>query len=225
MTESEIDTIRFFDEMGCNLARIPECSEKTPDFFIETEKQKIFIEVKEITNNDEDKRLIKEVSTHGQTGMHNTPGVGKRFRPAIHSANKQLKKKCKDGDPGLVIIQDVRDFFTKSVMPQEEIKQAMFGDRVTWISVNSKEVKSDIFQENKTTTNAKNTTISAVGLMVKNSQNNELTLHIHHNPHAKNKLISPVFVCNSVYEYHIDNTNSYSNFQSGNTPITNKGSG
>ena len=225
MTESEIDTIRFFDEIGCDLIRIPESSEKTPDFFIETEKQKIFIEVKEITDNDEDKKLIEEVATHGQVGAHDGPEVGKRFRPAIQSANKQLKKKCKEGEPGLVIIQDVRDFFTKSVMPQEEIKQAMFGDRVTWISVNTKEIESDIFQENKTTTNAKNTTISAVGLMMKNSHNNKLTLHIHHNPHARNKLKSPVFTCEGVYEYHIDNTSSYSNFQSGHNHITNKGSG
>ena len=213
MTESEKDTIRFFDEIKVNLNRIPEGVEKTPDFFVETDKQKIFIEVKEINENEEEKALLKQIEDKGQVSGHESPELGKRFRPAIQAANKQLKKKCTSGEAGLVIIQDVRDFFNRSCFPQEEVKLAMFGDRVTWISVNSRSVKADIFDKNKTTTEQKNTTVSAVGLMVKNIQDGSLTLHIYHNPHAKNGLLSPIFESSKAYEYRIGSSKSYGEFE------------
>lgn len=48
----------------------------------------------------------------------------------------------------------MRDFLTLSCTPQEEIKLAMFGDRVTWVSVNTGNIKADIFDK-KTTTEQK----------------------------------------------------------------------
>lgn len=213
MTESEKNTIRLFNDIKVNLVRIPEGPEKTPDFFVETYKQKIFIEVKEINENEEEKKLLKEIDKKGHVSGHDSPKVGKRFRPSIQSANKQLKKSCRSNEAGLVIIQDVRHFFTRSCIPQEEIKLAMFGERVTWLSVNSRKVKADVFDKNKTTTEQKNTTISAVGLMIKNVQNDSLTLHIYHNPHAKTPLISPVFESSKTFEYSINATNEYGNFE------------
>ena len=213
MTESEKDTIRLFNEIGVNLKRIPEGAEKTPDFFIETDKQKIFIEVKEVNENEEEKKLLKEIEDKGQVSGHDSPEIGKRFRPSIQAANRQLKKSCKSNEAGLVIIQDVRDFFTRSCIPQEEIKLAMFGDRVTWVEVRSRKIQADIYDKNKTTTGQKNTTVSAVGLMIKNIQDNSLTLHIYHNPHAKNILISPFLESPKIYEYSICNTRSYGDFE------------
>ncbi|MCO6353818.1 hypothetical protein GBO14_03435 [Pseudoalteromonas shioyasakiensis] len=186
MTKSELNTIRFFNEIGVSSIRIPECDERTPDFYIKTNKQNIYVEVKEVRDNEAEKELLKEINQNGQTKVHDSPKLGKRFRSLIQRANKQLRNKCKSNDAGLVIIQDVRDFLTRSCTPQEEIKLAMFGDRVSWVSVNSGNIKADVFDKNKTTTEQKNTTISAVGLMLENIQDGNLTLYIYHNPHAKN---------------------------------------
>lgn len=213
MTESEKDTIRFFNEIGVNLEIIHEIAEQTPDFLIETYKQKVFIEVKEIYDNEEEKKILKDIKEKKQVSIYDSSEVGKRFRPSIKKANKQLKTRCKSNEAGLVIIQDVRDFFTSSMMPQEEIKLAMFGDRVTWIDLNSGKIKADVYDKNKTTTNQKNTTVSAVALMIKNRQDNSLTLHIYHNPHAKNILKSPFIESPKIYEYSIANTHSYGDFE------------
>jgi hypothetical protein len=212
MTESEKDTIRLFNDIKVNLVRIPEGVEKTPDFFVETDKQKIFIEVKEINENEEEKGLLKEIDKKGHVSG-DSPEIGKRFRPSIRAANKQLKKSCTSNEAGLVIIQDVRHFFTRSCIPQEEIKLAMFCDRVTWLGVNSGKVQADLFDKNKTTTEQKNTTISAVGLMIKNVQDDSLTLHIYHNPHAKTPLMPPVFESTKVFEYCINTIKVYDNFE------------
>lgn len=195
------------------MIRIPEGTERTPDFYVQTNKQKIFIEVKEIGENEEEKGLLKEIDVKGHISGHDSPEIGKRFRPSIKSANKQLKMRCTSNEAGLVIIQDVRHFFTRSCIPKEEIKIAMFGERITWFGVNSGEVKAGIFDKNKTTTKQKNTTISAVGLMIKNIQDDNLTLHIYHNPHAKIPLISPVFNSSKVYEYRMNCTKTYGNFE------------
>ncbi len=213
MTESEEDTIRLFNDIKVNLFRVPEGAEQTPDFFVETDNQKIFIEVKEINENEEEKGLLSEIDKKERVSGYDSCEIGKRFRSSIQTANKQLKKSCTSNEAGLVIIQDVRHFFTRSCMPQEEIKLAMFGDRVTWLSVNTGKIKADLFAKNKTTTDKKNTTTSAVGLMIKNIQDDSLTLHIYHNPYAKTPLISPVFESTKVFEYRINATKEYDNFE------------
>jgi hypothetical protein len=124
MTESEIDTIRFFENIGIEITRIHDGVEKAPDFYLEVDNQTIYIEVKEVSDNADEVALIKEVEVNGHTDVHDAPEVARRFRPAIRSANRQLKKRCLSGEPGLVIIQDVRNFFTRSMLPEEEVKLA-----------------------------------------------------------------------------------------------------
>ncbi len=213
MTQSEINVQKFFKQIGCKLFKIPETSIKTPDFYLKTTKQKIIIEVKEITENEDEKKVNSQIEQFGETDVYNSCSIGKRFRVPIQKSNRQLKKHCINNEPGLLIIQDVRSFANRSFFYQEEIKQAMFGDRVTWINQDNRKIAADIFQENKTTTDKKNTTISAVAILIENVQNGVLTLHIYHNPFAKNKLISPVFQSDLVYEYEIESTDSYCNFR------------
>lgn len=213
MTESEIDTIRFFECIGIGITRIHDGVEKAPDFYLEIDNQGIYIEVKEISDNADEIALIKEVEVHGRSAVHDSPEIGRRFRPAIQSAHRQLKQRCSSGQLGLVIIQDVRNFFTRSIFPEEEIKLAMFGDRVTWLSTINMAVAADLYEKNKTVTKNKNTTVSAVGLMVKNINDQSLTLHIFHNPHAKNVMKVGTLKSDSVVEYKIRDTRSYGSFE------------
>lgn len=213
MTESEIDTIRFFEKIGIEIIRIHDGVEKAPDFYLEIDNQGIYVEVKEISDNADEIALIKEVEAHGFSSVHDSPEIGRRFRPAIQSANRQLKQRCSSGEPGLVIIQDVRNFFTRSMFPVEEVKLAMFGDRVTWISTRDSRLTADLYEKNKTVTENKNTTVSAVGLMVKNINDQSLTLHIFHNPHAKNMMKVGTLLSDSVIEYKIRDTRSYGSFE------------
>ena len=213
MNESEIDAMRFFENIGIEITRIHDGVEKAPDFYLEVDHQPIYIEVKEVSDNADEVALIKEVELNGRTHVHDSPEIGRRFRPAIQSANRQLKKRCLLGEPGLVIIQDVRNFFTRSMFPEEEVKLAMFGDRVTWLSAKGGNVVADLFEKNKTVTENKNTTVSAVGLMVKNINDQSLMLHIFHNPHAKNPMKLGLFRSDAVAEYKIRDTRTYDSFE------------
>jgi hypothetical protein len=216
MTQSEANTIELFSLTSFELSKIQEEDEKTPDFVLKNEHQDIFIEVKEISENPEELLLSKKVDEQGFSGIYDSPEVGKRFRSKIAEANRQLRKRCVDGQSGIVIIQDVRPFLSMSMMPQEEIKQAMFGERVTWVSVQKQtkklNVEADLFSKNKTTTPNKNTTVSAVGLLMKHSETSIVTLHVFHNPHAKNKLTTRLSIAENIKEYWISDTNNYQEF-------------
>lgn len=213
MTESEIDTVRFFENIGIEITRIHDGVEKAPDFYLEVDNQTIYIEVKEVSDNADEVALIKEVEVNGHTDVHDSPEIGRRFRPGIRSANRQLKKRCLSGEPGLVIIQDVRNFFTRSMFPEEEVKLAMFGDRITWLSARDGNVAADLYEKNKTVTERKNTTVSAVGLMVKNVNDQSLMLHIFHNPHAKIVMKVGLFRSDTIAEYKIRDTRTYGSFE------------
>lgn len=218
MTKSEEDTVRFFRSIGIEIQKVSECSEKTPDYHLSPKGCSIYLEVKEIDENDEEKEIRRKVDEFGESGVYDTSPVGKRFRSKIAESNRQLKKLCVNKEPGIVLIQDVRPFVTKSLMPQEELKQAMFGDRVTWRNVplhqnnNSSAVTADIYSRNKTTTESKNTTVSAVALLIEHSQTGELTMLLHHNPHAKNPLPESIFSGDRVKEFKVNSTKNYGGF-------------
>jgi hypothetical protein len=214
MTESEENLINLFSTTRFELLRVSEGVEKSPDFFIQSELQDVYIEVKEISENKSELELRKKVELTGSSGCYESSEVGKRFRTKIVEANRQLKKKCTGNQASIVIIQDIRPFISMSIMPQEEIKQAMFGDRVTWISVDNHEIAADLFSKNKTTTAEKNTTTSAVGLLVRNLETSELSLDLFHNPYAKNRLIAEFSLENSIREYMISDTVNYQDFLS-----------
>ena len=103
-----------------------------------------------------------------------------------------------------------------SMMPQEEIKQAMFGERVTWVLAQEQtkklNVRADLFGKNKTTTAIKNTSISAVGLLMKHNETSIVTLHLFHNPHSKNKLTTRLSMTDNIKEYWISETTNYQEF-------------
>ncbi len=218
MTKSEENTKKFFQSVGIDIQKVSEGSEKTPDYHFSVNGVSIYLEVKEITENDKEKIIQQKICDVGEAGCYDSSPIGKRFRSKISEANRQLRNLCVNGEPGIVLIQDSRPFATKSLMPQEEIKQAMFGDRVIWRTIPShlsnyiSKVTADIFSHNKTTTEEKNTTISAVGLLIEHIETGELSLLIHHNPYAKNPL--PVSLINNscFKEYKIDSTKEYGDF-------------
>lgn len=218
MTKSEKNTIRFFRSIGVEIDKVPEAFEKTPDYFLSLNDQLIYLEVKEIDENNDEKDILQTIYENKEIRCYESDIVGKRFRSKIAEANRQLKKLCKNNESGIVVIQDIRPFFTKSIMPQEEIKQAMFGDRIIWLTAPThyneyeSEVTADIFSYNKTTTESKNTTTSAVALLIEDYKTSELTFLLHHNPHAKNPLSESIFSGFGIRQFRIISTKNYCDF-------------
>ena len=218
MTQSEKNIERLFRSIGIAINKVPEDSEKTPDYSFSINGQLIYLEVKEIEENEEEKKILRKLDEFDEIQSYESKENENRFRSGISKGNRQLKKRCRNGEPGLVVIQDLRSFFTNSFNPQEEMKQAMFGDHVTWCSVPNQynqyhsRVVADNFGRNRTTTDKKNTTISAVALLFENYETSELTLLIHHNPHAKNPLPNLFSSFHSIKEYRVYSTREYGYF-------------
>ena len=218
MTTSEKNALKFFSSLGIEIKKVPESTEQTPDYLLIVRDQPIFLEVKEIDENPKERSVLKDIEKFGESGCYDSSPLGKRFRSKIVESNKQLKKKCKNNEPGIALIQDVRSFFTKSIDPQEEIKQAMFGDRVIWRTMPSiqnsqpTKVTADIFSANKTTTAEKNTTISAVGFLAEHYQSGDLLMFLYHNPFARNPIEESLFSDLSIKQFKIGSTRNYCEF-------------
>lgn len=214
-TKSEINTATLFRSIEIDFQKIDVEKNKTPDYLVEKNGIKIYVEVKEINEND-DEIAIRKMAEGDNPEIYTTDQSGKRFRSKIKEANSQLKEKCKAGEPGIVIIQDLRPLYTLSLNPQEEIKLAMFGDRELWCYVHPRhmvgKVKDDIFTINRMTTERKNTTVSAVGFLVVHNETKKITMLLHHNPFAKNKLDYGILRSKSIKQYAISSTNQYGSF-------------
>jgi hypothetical protein len=94
----------------------------------------------------------------------------------------------------------------------------MFGNRTLWYTVPNhlnnytSEKISDVFGKNKTTTSGKNTTTSAVGLLIELAESKNLVLFLYHNPHAKSPLRSPFIRNERLKEFKIASTSNYGDF-------------
>ena len=193
-TESEKNTIYFFESFDIKIDKIPDSSPgKSPDFVIKHNGQTIFIEVKEIKENPDEISIRKRFN--GDPIGYSSSGGVERIRGDIRKANKKLEVKCKIGQPGILIIQDLRPFITKNTWGlHEEIKDAMFGDRVVWRTVPNHrngftaETTADIFTKNKKMRSNEKTIISAVAYLIENEEKKSIAMHLFHNPFADNEL-------------------------------------
>lgn len=219
MTKSEANTISFFSSIGIKLTKIDEAPTETPDYHALVSEVDLFIEVKEIVENENEKLVLKKIEQNDELFSYHYKPMAKRVRDKIKPANKQLKKLCTKDQPGILVIQDLRSFFTKSVIPTEEIKLAMFGERQIWRTVphpayrNKKETTADIFGPNKSNTNLKNTHTSAVCLLICDSDNNNSKIFVYHNPFSKHPLPQKLMSHPNIIEYAIPSTSSYCNFE------------
>ncbi len=220
VTKSEDNTIRYFESYNIKIEKIPVSlylKTKTPDFVISHNDQTINIEVKEITENPEEVTIRKRVENGEQVSYDSSPVV-KRIREKIREANGQLKKRCKNDQPGILIIQDIRPFITQSIGLSEFIKQAMFGDRVIWRTVPNHrnnyttETSADVFDKNKKIRRDINTIISAVAMLVSNSETKNIAMYLFHNPYAENKLKQGLIKGELFHEYKILSTTGYGEF-------------
>jgi hypothetical protein len=214
MTRSEQNTVKFFAMLGVELAPIATSATETPDYAATISGTEVVIEVKELTENEEEKRVLRRIESN-EVFSYDSQSASKRLSGKITKANSQLKRLCGGSKPGLLIIQDTRSFFTTSVMPFEEIKQAMFGQREIWRTVptfqgtNELRTVADLFGKGKSTTQTKNTHVSAVCLLQENYSRGSFKLEMLHNPFARypfpHGLLPREHVCEcviqSVHEY------------------------
>jgi len=104
-TISEREFESFCQLRGVPLTRIPEADTRTPDYEIAIDQERIVVEVKETSPNQEEResqRLLEERGYGIATG--GTPGD--RVRKMISSASPQLKARSRGALPTMLVVFD-----------------------------------------------------------------------------------------------------------------------
>jgi hypothetical protein len=130
-TKSEKLFQEYCSSRGYHLEPIPTGVTETPDYFVATTYARFIIEVKEISLNDDDRRVLREIEqTAGALGGDT---IGRRARLLIKKAARQLKKRRSETLPMVVVLFDARPTILSlpfSSLSQENIHAAMYGDFV-----------------------------------------------------------------------------------------------
>lgn len=218
MTISEDGVARFFTDHGFSIARIPASTTKTPDFWISHAQFLAAVEVKEISENDYEKNARLEVEESGHASGVQSRDDSKVLRNLIKDANSQLKKLCTGGEPGILVVQDIRPIWTLNIFIEESLKQAMFGDRILWRSAPNSTVAvssttiSDDFGRNRAITDKKNRSVSAVGILYQHADPVKTSLCLYHNPFAHHELVLPLNLCGRIRQFVISSFDQYGHF-------------
>ncbi len=101
-TKSEKLFETFCAQAGVPWRRLPECSEKCPDYEIRPHEVGVFAEVKQLDPNPEEKMLAQRRARGEAVAFGSTPG--ERIRREVREANRQLKTRARGRLPALVVI-------------------------------------------------------------------------------------------------------------------------
>lgn len=103
------------------VAKVP--GNRRPDYAIRVGGHWVIVEVKELTSNDEDKRLIENARAGIVEGRFVAPG--KRLRPSIRSGEGQLRKLSARGFATIICLCDTTASFHHADF---HVRAALFGD-------------------------------------------------------------------------------------------------
>lgn len=196
-TTSEDLFEKFCAQNGINWEQIEPTSDegkKASDYFIYPNNQKIIVEVKQFDPNAEDKEIAKKLK-NGKS-VFRSISQGTRVRKKISEAEPQLKSLSEDIHPCLLVLFNNTPFTLELTDPQY-IKIGMYGIEQIKIAVSPDPdfdpfVNDQGFGPKRKLTPKHNTTLSAVAVIYGPSEN-DLSLDIYHNVHAKIKL-RPEFI-------------------------------
>ena len=210
-TESENKFEIFCKKSGIEFYKVPEEYTKTPDYELLINQQKIIVEIKEIQPNKEDLESKKILSKTG-TGNVLSCTPGDRVRKKISVAGPQLKALSKGTYPTILILYDLVNEGRGVVGHLEpyNILVGMYGLEQVHINVpedkNISPYSTGMSLGPKWKMSAQhNTTISAIGVLYENS-NNETGLIIYHNKYASNPLNPELLIIDQISQFTLKTT-------------------
>ena len=209
-TESDLLFEKFCRMNGIECRPVETSSvegEKTPDYDILIAGYKILVEVKQMNPNPGEAQKQEELNKTGTTSIKSKPGH--RVRGKIKDAMGKFKKRTENRHPSLLVLYDNVKYY-KHTDPFE-ILSAMYGEpyfSVTYTDTTDRiEIGNMKLGGKQKMTKDTNTSISAIGVLKKESDGNP-SLEIFHNIYAKSPLSSEVLSKIPVKQYTIDPTKS-----------------
>ena len=189
MTQSEQWFEEFCNSVGLIFERIEEEEEKTPDYFLDIDDQRVIVEVKEFSRNKEEResdRLLEERG-YGEA-LSNTPGD--RVRKKISNASAQIKERTEGKSPSILALCDIRHGCGQITghVDSYNIRVGMYGLEQIHMAVPQDPAISPYatgksYGPKRKMTENQNTTISAIGV-ISTPQENGIQFDVYHNIYA-----------------------------------------
>lgn len=197
----------FCTQRGFRLEKIPESTERTPDYDLFVNDIQIVVEVKQIDPNKDDITAQNDLVNNPGKVVFISDSPGNRVRSLVNKAAGQISKRAKGKHPSLLVLYNNAEI--ADYLNDYSIKTGMFGIEKVVFNV-SQNIDSQIsvldraFGPKRKMTPTNNTSISAVAV-IKTLENNFYELAIYHNPFAAMPLAPSVFNFPNIKQFIIEN--------------------
>jgi hypothetical protein len=179
---------------------VPEASTQTPDYQIELSDHLVIAEVKQLDENEEDKRAWEECRKRGSAGSF--PGSDSRVRRKIHAANPQLKRLTAGQHPGVLVLYSNTSLGNYD---PEDLHNAMFGSETYTIAYPRDRSSEPVFMgaslaQDGLLAKDRNTSTSAI-ISLRHAAAGEFSIAFYHNKFAQVPIAPDWLRCNSVRHF------------------------
>ena len=207
-TESENLFEDFCEENAIGYEKIAEGNCRSPDYLLSINGLKIVTEVKQFNSNKDNQANYEEFKKKGFVVWSSKPGI--RVYKKITGASKQISNSAKGRYSGLLVLYNTVPL--QNPLDSYEIKVAAYGlDTIVISKPGSLDEKpyerARKSGPNKKFTENHNTSISAIGVLTKESK--KLNLCIYHNYHAAIPIPDNMFEKFGCQQYKISNNGQY----------------
>ena len=183
-TQSEIICSNILESKGLNFSKIPKSNEqkaKTPDFRVVLDGIESIWEVKELTENPDEIKILKSLERENPPS-YSVDSI--RVKNRMVDACKQFKSYGVTDKACVIALYDARCFEVKDILFPQFIIGAMFGNAEYWVPNNGP--VQEIKRQDKLLQQNKKNYISAV--VVLNKETNDAIFM--HNPYANIPLLN-----------------------------------
>lgn len=187
MTRSEEVFERFCGQNNLDFERLGEGPETSPDYRLSLSGTSVFVEVKQIEANPDEKALLQTPLDQWDPANAYHWGIpGDRIRKKITIAVPQLKARGRKRHPTLLVILNMVNFWPE-LADEYAVQVAMYGIETALISnevapEGGAKILARWHANRKRITRTVNTSLSGVGLLSDNPT--RVTLTIYHNFYA-----------------------------------------
>ncbi|MCI0560905.1 MAG: hypothetical protein MN733_20665 [Nitrososphaera sp.] len=203
-TKSEILFEAFCELHHVKWQRVPTCDVRTPDYDIVLGGQKIVAEVKQIDPNPPEKQEARKLLSGGVAEFGGT--LGARIRKKITDASPQIAKRAKGKFPSLLVLYN--NVLHALHTGPENVLAGMYGEITAVLAVPQLGKGSPYLKEwklgaKRKMTKAHNTSISAIGALMKD-QNGHPYLVLYHNVFANIPLAHHLFRSLRMHQFTLE---------------------
>lgn len=197
----------FCARAGIHLRHLGEDASKTPDYELTIGDETVIAEVKEITNNKDERESDRLLQERG-FGKVRGGKPGARVRKKINDAARQIRARTADGHAGILVLYGV-DFHGQRHLRPYHVMTAMYGLETVQIAVPEDVSLRPIqtgtkFGGKKKMTQRDNTSISAIGVLVTATPDARPGILLYHNEFAAAPIEPAILALLGIAQYRID---------------------